>query len=120
MEIQHRDTITILRHQETEFGAEHAEAFKTEAFAAISPKGGSVAIDLSSVLFMDSCGLTALIAVTKRARAGGGLVLFGVRPAVHEILRLTRLDGIFPIARSEEDAISFLMSGGEEKQRRAS
>jgi anti-anti-sigma factor len=75
---------------------------------------------MSTVIFMDSSGLSALIAVMKRARAGGGeLVLFGVRPAVREILNLTRLDGVFSVCGSEEEAIAlFQRADHEEEQRR--
>ena len=120
MKIEQRDGITTLRPQGTELGTEEAEDFRSTALNAIPQVGGCVAIDMSSVIFMDSSGLSALIAVMKRTRSGGGeFVLFGVRPAVREILNLTRLDGIFSVCNSEEEAIAlFRRADSQEEQRR--
>lgn len=68
--------------------------------------------DLSSLTFMDSAGLSALVSLLKHARhLGGDLVL--VRPtdqgALH-ILTLTRFDKVFPIVSSMQDALKFFTS----------
>ena len=119
MEIKERDEITILCPQGTELGTEAAEEFRSTALSTIPEVGGCVAIDMSSVIFMDSSGLSALIAVMKRARSGGGeLVLFGVRHAVREILNLTRLDGVFAVCGSEEEAITLLKGADHQEEER--
>ena len=111
METELKEGIIILHPQGSELGAEVAEVFKTEGLAAIPEGGGRVAVDLSPIDFMDSSGLSALVALTKRARGRGGLVLFGVQPAVHEIFRLTRLDSVFPVRGSLETAIEYFQEG---------
>ncbi len=108
MLIRKAGEVIVLTPQDTELGADVAEAFKQEALVAIPPEGGQVAVDLGTIQFMDSSGLSALVAVMKRTRLGGGMALFGVRPAVHELFRLTRLDGVFTLCANEGEAISFL------------
>jgi len=104
VDIEHREGIILLRPEGSELGAEIAENFKVEGLAAIPPEGGSVALDLAGIEFMDSSGLSAMVAMLKKARIGGGLVLLGIRPAVREILALTRLDTVFPVCESFEAA----------------
>lgn len=54
-----------------------------------------VVVDLSSVSFMDSSGLGALIAGLKRCRQGrGDLRIAGVNEQVATVLRLTNLDRV--------------------------
>jgi anti-sigma B factor antagonist len=53
---------------------------------------------------MDSSGLGALVSLLKAVRPSGELVLFGLKPSVQEILRLTHLDSVFVAAASEEAA----------------
>lgn len=60
-----------------------------------------IAVDLSSVDFMDSTGLGVLIGSLKRLReAGGSMVLAGIRPAVARVFEITGLDRIFTIHES--------------------
>jgi anti-sigma B factor antagonist len=117
LEIEQRDEITILRPQGAELGTEEAEEFRSTALNAIPATNACVAIDMSSIIFMDSSGLSALIAAMKRTRSGGGeLVLFGIRPAVREILNLTRLDGVFAVCDSEESSIAFLRRADDQEK----
>lgn len=119
MEIEQRDGITILRLSGAELGTEEAGDLKSRAFDALPQTEARVAIDMSSVVFMDSSGLSALIAVMKRTGSGAGdFVLFGVRPAVREILNLTRLDSVFSVCSSEEEAMALFRRTDSQKERR--
>ena len=54
-------------------------------------------IDMSRVNFIDSSGLSVLVAVYKIVRErGGSIVLIDVGPQVRVALELTRLDQVFP------------------------
>jgi anti-sigma B factor antagonist len=62
-------------------------------------------IDLSSVPFMDSAGLGALIGGIRRAReAGGDVAVYGARPAVARLLHTTGFDRVASVSDSEQDA----------------
>jgi anti-sigma B factor antagonist len=65
----------------------------------------TVIIDLSRTEYVDSAGLGTLVLLNKEARAAGGcLVLAGLSDHVRDLLRLVRLDEVFTIAATVEEA----------------
>lgn len=65
-----------------------------------------VVVDLKSVDFIDSSGLSALVSGLKALRQGGGSIcLCRPRPQALTALRLTLLDRVFPIFPSVEEAL---------------
>ena len=65
-----------------------------------------VVVDLKSVEFIDSSGLSALVSGLKALRQGGGSIcLSRPRPQALTALRLTLLDRVFPIFPSVEEAL---------------
>jgi len=64
-------------------------------------------VDLSQTEFMDSAGMSALVALLKRSRqADGDVVLVKpTNPAAYRILTLTRFDQVFQMADTVEDAL---------------
>jgi anti-sigma B factor antagonist len=68
--------------------------------------GARIALDLTRVDFLDSSGLGALVGLLKTVRPTGELILFGLKPSVQEILRLTHLDSVFVSAPNEEAALA--------------
>src|SRR3982750_2459064 len=65
----------------------------------------TVVVDLSRTEYVDSAGLGTLVLLNKEARAAGGcLVLAGLSDHVRDLLRLVRLDEVFVIVASVEDA----------------
>ncbi|HEY3842794.1 MAG TPA: STAS domain-containing protein [Acidimicrobiales bacterium] len=65
-----------------------------EEFAALARDGiKHVALNLAELKFMDSSGLSAIIAEHKRAEAmGGELIIFSPRAKVRRLFELTGLD----------------------------
>ncbi len=71
-----------------------------------------VVVDLAAVQYIDSAGLSALMAVVHSFQAGGGAVrLCGAQPAVMKILQLTRLDEYLPLDATLEEARARLAPG---------
>jgi anti-anti-sigma factor len=63
-----------------------------------------VALDLSGLEFMDSTGLSVVIAEHKRTNASGGeLVLLSPQSQVRRLLEITGLMGILQIRPDEQD-----------------
>jgi anti-sigma B factor antagonist len=56
-----------------------------------------VLLDLSQVLFLDSSGLGAVVAVMKLLGADRKLELSGLTPTVEKVFRLTRMDRVITI-----------------------
>ena len=72
-------------------------------------------IDLSSVPFMDSAGLGALIGGIRRARESGGDVAVSCsRPTLIRLLHTTGFDRIVPVAETVEEAAAALASNANE------
>jgi anti-sigma B factor antagonist len=68
-------------------------------------------IDLSSVPFMDSAGLGALIGGIRRAReAGGDVAVSCSRPTLIRLLHTTGFDRIVPVAETVDEAAAALVS----------
>ncbi len=70
-----------------------------EEFDSLIERGvWTVSVDLSSLSFIDSSGLAALIAALKKLRAGGGeLTLQSPNLNAMKVLAITGLDKLFPI-----------------------
>jgi anti-sigma B factor antagonist len=72
-------------------------------------------IDLSSVPFMDSAGLGALIGGIRRAReAGGDVAVSCSRPTLIRLLHTTGFDRIVPVAETVDEAAAALVGAAEE------
>ncbi len=62
-------------------------------------------IDMSHVRYLNSSGLNALIAVLTRTRkAGGETIISNVSPKVKELLIITRLNTVFTVTESVQQA----------------
>lgn len=68
-------------------------------------------IDLSDLELISSSGLSLIIGMlTKTRNAGGDLAICGVSAKVRELLIMTRLDSVFKIHGSVEEAIGHFNS----------
>lgn len=75
-----------------------APRLKTELLTAIVRTSPRLVIDLSGVTFIDSAGLTVILAARQRARAqGGDTYLLGPTKQVRKVLAITSLDRLFEI-----------------------
>lgn len=64
-------------------------------------------VDLSQVEFMDSTGLGVLVGAQKQAAAqGGSVALVCTSPRLLKILRITKLEKLFPLHPSVTDALA--------------
>ncbi|MCW5758009.1 MAG: STAS domain-containing protein [Phycisphaeraceae bacterium] len=76
-----------------------------EAFGLLRGKG-AVVVDLSQVTYMDSSGVATLVRGLQLSRKKGvGLVLCSLQDRVRSIFEIARLDTVFPIASTLEEAI---------------
>lgn len=87
------------------------EALLADLTRAIRTIGPGLAVDCVRVEHVTSAMLGTLVRARARAREGGGAVaLFDLPGPIRDVVTLTRLDAIFPVADTLEDAISALRS----------
>ncbi len=65
-----------------------------------------VILDLAQVEFIDSSGLGAIVAAMKQLGGGRRLDLAGLTPTVEKVFRLTRMDTVFNLFPTLDDAIA--------------
>lgn len=82
-----------------------------ESFAeATTARGLPTVVDLSGISFMSSLGIGFLFANTKRLKkAGCKLVLLNPKGMVEDVLRISKMDKVMPIAYELEDALQILL-----------
>jgi anti-sigma B factor antagonist len=83
-----------------ELGATNANSFRDQVRSSLSEAQKFIEIDLSETMFLDSCGLGALISLHKTTCSRNGMVrLVNPTPPVQQILELTRMHRIFEIVK---------------------
>lgn len=102
---QTREGSLVIR-LEGDIDASNAADLRSQLQEAIGRHQGRFVLDLSSVGFIDSSGLGALVGFYKQVRVGEGDVrLAGLQEAVQKIFALTRLDRVFGMHDTVEDAL---------------
>lgn len=111
LNVETKGEVLVARIDETQVGADVADELRSRIQAELPESGAQLAIDLSKVDFMDSSGLGVLVSLLKLVRPAGDVVLFGMRPSVAEILRLTHLDAVFFCEGEESAALARFAAG---------
>ena len=84
-----------------ELGAANSQTFRDIVKGAMDEAHRNIQIDLSETMFVDSCGLGALISLHKTTCNRNGTVrLMNPTPPVQQILELTRMHRIFEIVNN--------------------
>ena len=75
--------------------------------AALDKGERRILIDFSQTGYIDSSGLGALVSISKRVReAGGELRLSGLNEDLRSLFELTKLDTLFAIAETSQQALA--------------
>ena len=81
--------------------------FKEAVSEAIDQNNPAIVINMAQVTYMDSSGFGTLLSATKRLRPlDGALYLSGCNEAIQRMLQITRLNTIFGVYGTEEEAIA--------------
>ena len=96
----------VVQVQDTRIDASRAPSLREEITKRIEAGQTRLVLDLTLVEFIDSMGLGALVACFKRIGSKGKLVIVGARGAVSRLFRLTRMDKVFPLYSTLEEAIA--------------
>jgi anti-sigma B factor antagonist len=88
------------------FDTYHAQSVRQWLEQATKSDPAKVVVNLQDVSFLDSTGLSTLVQGMKRSRQlNGDIRLCGLRPPIRMVFELTRLDRVFEIFGSEEEAV---------------
>ncbi|MDF1728375.1 MAG: STAS domain-containing protein [Sulfitobacter sp.] len=97
--------LCLIRAEESRIDAEGALAFKEAMRRAAADAGPVVVLDLGKVDFIDSSGLGALVSTMKALAPAQSLQLAGMRPPVRRVFELTRMDTVFTLYDTPEEAL---------------
>ncbi|MBS0644065.1 MAG: STAS domain-containing protein [Acetobacteraceae bacterium] len=79
------------------------------AGAAIEAGASRLVIDMRQVDYISSAGLRAVLMAAKKAQAvGGGIALFGLQPAVEDVMTTSGFATIVRITATEDEARALL------------
>ena len=108
MEITHvQDSIVISLPQR--FDANNAPEIESEFKALLAGSPQKVVLDFSRTDYIASAGLRVLLLITRdQMKAGGKVVLAGIKPQVLKVFEMAGFTSIFTIRASREEAIRSL------------
>lgn len=85
--------------------------FKSSCADLINVGNRQIVLDLSSVEFVDSSGLGAIISIWKTLKQSQGqFAICGIKGIVMNLFTLTRMNTVVPIFTSDEEAVYKLAS----------
>lgn len=96
MKVERTNGALVVTPELKRLDARVASEFREELSKALKDDR-VVVVSLEKVSFIDSTGLSALIAILKRLPAGASLRLAQANSAIQSLLRVTKLDKVLPV-----------------------
>jgi anti-sigma B factor antagonist len=114
MELEHdiKGDVLVITPAESRIDAAVAIQFKDGMRTLTQDSGGRVVLDLRRVDFVDSSGLGAIVGAMKQLGGQARLELASLTPNVAKVFRLTRMDTVFTIHASADQALRAAASHG--------
>lgn len=99
------DGVLVMRYQANSIDASNAVDFR-DALCGSLNQATNIVLDMAPLQFIDSAGLGALVSCLHEAhRHNGELLLAAVSQSVRTLMELMRMEGIFSIHPSVEEAV---------------
>ncbi len=102
--------ILTVKPLEKRIDASSSAHFKGHMVDWIDEGKHHIVLDLSGVDFIDSSGLVSMVSILKMLNPAGDLVICGMNKAVMNLFRLTRMNRVFRIFSSREEAVNALLT----------
>ena len=113
--LDHHDNYSIFAVSEDKLDTTIAPDVKAK-FAEAQAEGAKfLIVDLSSVKYADSSGLSALLVGNRSFSEIGAFVIFGVQEHVEKLIKISMLDKVLNIQPSKEEAVDFVFMSSLEK-----
>ena len=103
---QESGDILVVTVNEDRIDAAVAIKFKDQMRDLTMQGPSRIILDLGRVEFIDSSGLGAIVASMKQLGDKRALELASLSPTVEKVFRLTRMDTVFKLHASAEEALS--------------
>lgn len=99
------DHAQVVHVEDSRLDASIAIQFK-EDFRTLTSGDADVILDMAQVEFLDSSGLGSIVAVYKAMGPNRAMALAGLQPAVEKVMTLTRMNTVFAIFPTVDDALA--------------
>jgi len=109
-----QDGVTVVHFTDTKvIDQQNISQIGAELLAMVEQKGvRKMLISLEHVRYLSSAVLGKLISLHKALRtAKGGLKLCGICPPIYEVFEITRLNQVFDIYESQDEAVAAFRLG---------
>ncbi len=97
--------VLVVKPVEKRLDAKVAVSFKESMVEFINTGSNLIVLDLSGVDFVDSSGLGAIVSSLKVLGRKGDIVISGVGTSVLQMFSLTRMDKVFKMFSTQEEAL---------------
>jgi anti-sigma B factor antagonist len=106
MNIKEVDRVVIIQLQGEMVGGPDASLLSEKLHDLVAQDKKKIAVNMSDVRWLNSSGLGMLIGgLNTKRNAGGDLKLIGLTEKPRHLLRITQLDKVFDICKSEDEAV---------------
>jgi anti-sigma B factor antagonist len=104
------DKVLVVKLLEKRIDAFIAADFRGQMGVFINEGQELIVLDLTEVDFVDSSGLGAIVASLKMLGGKGDLVIAGACDKVMSLFKLTRMDRVFQIFATKDEAVAKLLA----------
>jgi len=108
-DLRRSDDLAVMVLHEKRLDSNNTPALKAELLGVAGDEISVLFLDVSEVEFCDSSGISALLLAERQMREHDGQVgIIDVGGAVTNVLKIAKLDTVFPIFSSQEEAYNAL------------
>ena len=106
LEVRRERGVAVVAPTVGRLDASVAPAFRQAVLKLVEGGETRLVLDLARLEFLDSSGLGAMVSILKALGSKGSLAVTGVHGAVQSLFQLTRMDKVFVIAASADEAVA--------------
>jgi anti-sigma B factor antagonist len=107
--VDKQDNYCIFKVDEEKLVALNAPRLKTELVFLSQEGVKNLILDISSISFIDSSGLSAILTATRIWKEGSFVLSGPVHPTVLKMFSLSKLDSLLVIIPSRSEAVDYVM-----------
>lgn len=102
--------ILLLALEESRLDCRLAVDFKDKVSELVADGSRLIIFDMSAVDFIDSSGIGCLVTCLKLLGPKGKIAIWGLKKPVEAIFKLTRMDRVFKLCSTEEQALQAVLN----------